>query len=617
MSPKDTGHGRRDDAYDVRLQAAELARDRDHPAHVANGDEAAYAAQNYPMSFSKGLRHDPDTGLVADGADFAAFRKAIDHGFVAPFTCAVPVPPATDIGALRRRRWEAPTAGFVHDLQGPDSQAVTMPPAPALDSDECAYEMGEVYEMALLRDVPFASFAARQGVSPDARLTASIARLDAIAPVPSAISARRRVTAANGRLDVQTLFRGSSPGVDKGPYLSQFMLIGNTRLPDSDAPPDGDAQVREGLVRFGAQVIDQRVWVAPPGRDHMICWADWLRVQNGGDVRANATLFDTAVTAPTRRFIATPRDLASYVHDDALYQAYLNACLILLGMGAPLDPGFAALSGSAPVDCACNGPREPNVTGFALFGGPHILSLVTEVATRALKAVRFQKFNLHLRLRPEALAARVARAPAIARRFPGTPLATHVTALAQKLDAVAKAVAARNLAQGGEMTALLPMAFQEGSPMHPSYGAGHATVAGACVTILKAFFDTEAVLVRPGGTGAPVFRRMQPGDVPVAYAPSTNGAALEPFPLDGDPLTLEGELNKLAANIAIGRNMGGVHFYCDYHDSVRMGETVALGILEEQALCYPHDEFRVGLRTFDGNALSIGRAGTVPAPVTV
>ncbi len=33
----------------------------------------------------------------------------------------------------------------------------------------------------------------------------------------------------------------------------------------------------------------------------------------------------------------------------------------------------------------------------------------------------------------------------------------------------------------------LPMAFQEGSPMHPSYGAGHATVAGACVTILKAY----------------------------------------------------------------------------------------------------------------------------------
>ena len=30
--------------------------------------------------------------------------------------------------------------------------------------------------------------------------------------------------------------------------------------------------------------------------------------------------------------------------------------------------------------------------------------------------------------------------------------------------------------------------------MHPSYGAGHATVAGACVTILKAYFDHAAIL---------------------------------------------------------------------------------------------------------------------------
>ena len=28
--------------------------------------------------------------------------------------------------------------------------------------------------------------------------------------------------------------------------------------------------------------------------------------------------------------------------------------------------------------------------------------------------------------------------------------------------------------------------------MHPAYGAGHATVAGACVTMLKAYFDTSA-----------------------------------------------------------------------------------------------------------------------------
>ena len=82
------------------------------------------------------------------------------------------------------------------------------------------------------------------------------------------------------------------------------------------------------------------------------------------------------------------------MHYDALYEAYLNACLILLGLGAPFDPGLPFL-----------GPDvEDKQEGFASFGGPHILTLVTEVATRALKAVRYQKYNIHRRLRPEALA---------------------------------------------------------------------------------------------------------------------------------------------------------------------------------------------------------------------
>jgi hypothetical protein len=34
-------------------------------------------------------------------------------------------------------------------------------------------------------------------------------------------------------------------------------------------------------------------------------------------------------------------------------------------------------------------------------------------------------------------------------------------------------------------------------PTHPVYGAGHATVAGACVTLLKAFFDENAPIKNP------------------------------------------------------------------------------------------------------------------------
>jgi hypothetical protein len=584
---------RRDAAYQIRLDAASAAKQREHPLHKANGDEQRYARANYAMSFTKGLRHDATTGLVANKQDFEAFRTAIDEGFVDAFTARVR--PSPD----KARAWEAPTAGIVYDLQGPDPQAVTMAPAPALGSDELAYEMAEVYELALLRDVPLTDFVAS---TPNAAVNNAVTNLAALPYAVDGFPNRPR-TNESGSVTTQTLFRGTSPGVEKGPYLSQLMLIGN------DHPEPNGRRVADGYIQYGALEINQRVPVAVP-QDYLTEWPMWLRAQNGEDLRDNSDLFEDASLTP-RRFITFPRDLATYVHDDALYEAYLNACLILLSMGTPFDPGFAKLSGqgthilnslhidSNAVDSLESHPREAG--GFALYGGPHILTLVTEVATRALKAVRYQKFNNHIRLRPEALAARIEAATAIKTAFPqvGNLFSDFAAALATTVAAVRAANASS--------TALLPMAFQEGSPMHPSYGAGHATVAGACVTILKAYFDTNAVFVRRNVDGVmrDLFALHRPGDTAVQFVPDASGANLVAT-TGGDFLTLEGELNKLAANISIGRNMAGVHYFSDYYDSARMGEKIAIGILEEQALCYPTDPFVMSLPTFDGDVIRIG-----------
>ncbi|MGD8644669.1 MAG: vanadium-dependent haloperoxidase, partial [Chromatiales bacterium] len=368
----------------------------------------------------------------------------------------------------------------------------------------------------------------------------------------------------------------------------------------------GNPGVDHGYVQYGALRIDQRVPVAAPN-DYLTDAGTWLQAQNGVDLRDNTTLFNN----DPRRFITFPRDLATYVHDDALYEAYLNACLILLSMGAPFDPGFDQLSGGGRYFLNAldiGGTFLNNIEdhrraagGFALYGGPHILTLVTEVATRALKAVRFQKFNTHIRLRPEALAGRIQFAGAIEAAHPqiGTPFTDLETAIQDTVTDI------RNANPGN--TAFLPMAFQEGSPMHPSYGAGHATVAGTCVTILKAFFDTDAVFVRRNVDGVDVdmFARHQAGDQPVHFVPDAVGANLNDV-VGGDFLTLEGELNKLAANISIGRNMAGVHYYSDYYDSLRMDEEIAIGILKEQALCYPTDPFVMTVPTFDGDVVRIG-----------
>lgn len=607
-------------AKQVRDTASQMAYDREHPAHQSNGDEQRYASAHYAMSFTKGLEHSKKTGVIEYPDDYDNFRAAIDNGDVDAFTTSV------RSSHKKCRKWEAPTAGLVYDLQGPDSQAVTMAPAPALGSKELCYEMAEVYELALLRDVNLNEFSA---TGTGTAVQASCDRLNAIGYALDGSEGRPRLN-DNGKVTPDTVFRGSSPGVEKGPYLSQFMLIGNASV-------SGET-VGDGKIAYGALSIDQKVPEAVPGKDYMIKRDDWLKVQNGADTRKNSELFGTNAY---RRFISTPRDLATYVHDDALYEAYLNACLILLGMGTPLDASFDKLSGQGNLYLNSLDPEHKYFTdlyeyhereagGFALWGGPHILTLVTEVATRALKAVRYQKFNTHMRLRPEALAGRIEYAKELQKCFP--LVGGKFKELEKCISKTVKAINEFNKGQeNGGNTKLLPMAFQEGSPMHPAYGAGHATVAGACVTILKAFFDTSTVLVKrknkktgettikfdhyqPGNENCqPVARNCTTGkkelyepDQPVMFQPD---AAMDKL-VESKPeefLTLEGELNKLAANISIGRNMAGVHYFSDYYDSLRMGEEIAIGILEEQALCYPTDNFVMSLPKFDGDVVRIGR----------
>ena len=153
-----------------------------------------------------------------------------------------------------------------------------------------------------------------------------------------------------------------------------------------------------------------------------------------------------------------------------------------MGLKAPFDPGL-------PFQLSDYKDKQQ---GFAQFGGPHILTLVTEVATRALKAVRYQKFNVHRRLRPEAVGGWMYQ-----RRNGGATVLERLSALQSLEEALAGSSGIGDqldAINGAAGNWLLPMAFPEGSPTHPSYGAGHGTVAGACVTILKAWFDSGWVL---------------------------------------------------------------------------------------------------------------------------
>ena len=139
--------------------------------------------------------------------------------------------------------------------------------------------------------------------------------------------------------------------------------------------------------------------------------------------------------------------------------------------------------------------------------------------------------------------------------------------------------------------ALLPMAFPEGSPTHPAYGAGHATVAGACVTILKSWFNESTLLVDIG---------LDP------LEPSDDGLSLVPYTgSDAGSLTVGGELNKIASNVALGRNTAGVHWRSDATESHKLGEQITIGILRDHRACYNEVFSGFSLTKFDGTTITV------------
>ncbi len=157
---------------------------------------------------------------------------------------------------------------------------------------------------------------------------------------------------------------------------------------------------------------------------------------------------------------------------------------------------------------------------------------------------------------------------------------------------------------------LLSQVFPEGSPMHPSYGAGHATEAAAGVTILKAFFNEDLPVTDSRDPEVnPIPSRVTRQ---VALEANDDGTALRPYegPDDTEPLLVWQELNKLAANISIGRNIAGFHYRTDYNASMRLGEFIAVGLLQEQAENFNEDQF-FQLTLLDRRVVQIRQNGRI------
>jgi len=455
-------------------------------------------------------------GTVVASA-YAALLTAINSGRPADFDT---IPLGGTAGLTN------PQAGLAFDMEGPDAHALVQPPAPAFASRAQAAEISENYWMALLRDLPYSQYSANV-IANAAAADLTLYGNDFDGPKNG------------GAVTTSTLFRGLTPGDLLGPYLSQFFYQD---------------------CNFGANKLEQKITTTAPGINYMTDFDTWLAVQRG--ISQPPDVFD-----PVPRYMRNGRDIGQWVHIDVLFQGYFHAFLVLAGAGAPFDDGN-------PYN------NNPSQIGFGTFGGPHIATLLCEVSTRALKAVWFQKWFVHRRLRPEVQAERVHRT-----LFDGANHPVHPEILNSFSD---------NNRLKGFMpagNALLPMAFPEGSPTHPAFGAGHATVAGACVTILKAWFNDATRLVDIG---------LDP------VQPTDDGLSLVPYlGADAGDLTVGGELNKIAANVALGRNTAGVHWRSDATESLKLGEQIAIGILRDQRACYNEVFNGFSLTKFDGTTVTV------------
>ncbi len=501
-------------SYKVRTAAAllDFQTTSRNARRSNNGDEHSYP--NRIGNFSKGLPHDSNGEVVSTAYD--QFLNAVYSGKPADFEL---------ISMGGNRRLTNPQAGLAFDMEGGDAHSFLFSPAPAFASREIAAEIAENYWMALLRDVPFENYADNP-IAAAAAADLTLFGDDFRGPKNS-----------SGRVTPNLLFRGLTAGDKAGPLMSQFWYL---------------------PCLFGANEVNQQIrtvrGVADGGRNYMTDFNSWLAVQNG-IAPTGGDIFDS-----TLRYMRNGRDLGEWVHVDVLFQGYFQAFLCIAGMGVGVDSGN-------PYN------NSGNQAGFVTFGGPHIATLLCEVATRALKAVWFQKWFVHRRLRPEAFAARVHQTAFMNRAY---PVHTEI------LNSIASDSRLGGYLQPGN--ALLPMAFPEGSPTHPTYGAGHATVAGACTTILKAFFNESAVIPNP-------------------VVPDAAGQFLSSY--TGDTLTIGGELNKIASNVANGRNMAGVHWRSDAAASLILGEEIAISILKDQKSCYNEQFDGFGLTKFDGTTVVV------------
>jgi hypothetical protein len=334
--------------------------------------------------------------------------------------------------------------------------------------------------------------------------------------------------------------------------VASMVLLRDTPLDEIDSNPTA-ARIAEtlsqfpglltqlapaGLWRYGpldngdrlSRLINQSI---PLGWGNTLYWPE-QRIGNYGATAEAYNALQAGNVIESQTFGSDPNPhtggaLASLVHQDQPFLIPLFVACQLLGANARLSSRFPAMANEAP---------------FVTGGGALALQCALATATESAMRLCWRAKYATMRERPERLWR----------------------------EGVAGNLHPDFLRLGGwiveEVGDYLPMIYAEGSPIHPDYPSGHATIAGVCGAILMAWFD----------------------DCPV---PSLGIKSVH------------AEIRQMMWAMAIGRNWAGIHTRSSLLEGLRLGIRQARVHLATMKAQNPEPLRSTSFVDFDGLTVSV------------
>ncbi len=501
----------------LRCKLGELQYKKPCKLPCQNEEEKKYKHYNYNGEFHKSLTHCNITGKLKHNCDYTNMVEAQMHNNQ-KLLASVPLNPGSQMKLVN------PLASLSSVLAGVPQPSLFLIPPPKLSSPSAGADMVENYSMVLARDVPFINYSS----------DLIIAKLLDSTHMNSPNILCNLLYKPNGTFGIKTLFRGMANDELVGPYISQLLLLN---------VPMGDLVVPQKYKSLATRIA------AVGSVEWGVNNQETIAIQNG----LISSLPPLNPVDVSFKYVHSGRSLAETVHNDGAYQFYYQAAQLLNKLGAKPNVGF---------------PVYPNQNSFITGpNSPDVLCSIGTVTELSLKHAWYWKFQLYRKLRPETFGLWIDN------------IKFGIVANHKNYD-ISNVVLHNGILNDinllyGRFTQ--PLCYPEGAPIHPSYPAGHAVIAGACCTLLKIFYDcNHAWSSLPGvmaGTYGPVAGAVQ--------ADVTGSNLIAYTETDHANMTINGEINKLASNVALGRDWAGVHYRSDGMAGLLLGEEIAMKYTED------------------------------------